>query len=210
MKRRWIIPAAVGGLVLLGGFAVASTSTTMTVPGKGKWVDATASARIRELGDRIEAVLGWGGLSTYLVATAYLESKGNSSAVGDQQRSWGWFQIRKTAKCMIDLGLEGPELVGDEPLQIAVAACHARRLGIVYDSPGQLVQWGDIRRGWKYPKWVAEEYRTDPATLRNRTNFARSLRGTGASQSFAFAAAFPSGLDVPPVQQLVAIARGNA
>jgi len=206
---RWILPASALGLVavLAAGSAQAAEPGSVGHRGDG-WVDADAPRRIREYAAAIEAHTGWVGLGDYLAATAYTESRGDRDAVGDSGRSWGWFQVRPAAKCMQWLGLEGPELLGDEALQVVVAACHAYRLGTVYDAPGQRVQWRDVRRGWKYPEWVDQAYRDVPETEGNEDRLRRALIAVGISPDFRFSRAFPPGFQMLPVDYLLGIVRG--
>lgn len=208
--KKFALPLFVGSTVLLvGTVALASDSTSVAQSGKG-WADVDAPRRIRAYAAPLETHTGWRGLGDYLAATARTESRGDSRAVGDSGRSWGWFQIRPAAKCMQWLGLDGPELLNDEALQVAVAACHAYRLGTIYESPGQLVQWRDIRRGWKFPKWVQREYRDVAQTAANEKRFRRALQTVGVPESFATRRAFTPGMEILPVNYLVSLTRGVA
>lgn len=99
--------------------------------------------------------------------------------------------------------------LSNEAAQVAVAVCHARRLGIVYDEPGQAVQWRDIRRGWKYPSWVGASYRNRSDTQGNYSAFLRNLTNAGIPQGFAGVKAFPPGMDVPHVHKIYQMIRAG-
>lgn len=203
-----LVPVSVLALVAITAVSASASASSGSTGGGGGWVDADAPRRIRAYSAAIEAHTGWTGLGDFLAATAKTESRGNAAAVGDSGRSWGWFQIRPAAKCMQWLGLEGPELLHDEALQVAVAACHAYRLGTIYDSAGQVVQRRDVRRGWKYPYWVAEQYRDVPETKTNQERFRNALRAVGVPESFMYGRIFPPGMEMQPVGYLVQVARG--
>lgn len=217
---RWLLPALAAGGVLLVGVtaAAAGPSAPPAAPGAGDgdggpgiWKDADAPRRIRALVAPVEAALAWPGLGDYLVAVAYQESRGTSTACADPcGPGWsrGWFQNRPVVWCFTKIGLTRDAFLADEAAQVAVAVCHARRLGILYDEPGQVVQWRDIRRGWKFPHWVGESWREKSATQGNWSAFRRNLVNVGLPESFAKQKAFPSGLDVPDVQALYALTKG--
>jgi hypothetical protein len=157
---RLLIPVGVG-LFVLGAVSLASASSSTasegekvspTIPtGPGKWVDADAPRRIRELADRI----GWPGLADFLVAVAYWESRGNSQAGEDDgNKARGWFGMRPVSARLGDLGLEGDALK-EESLAVALAAWYAWRLQ-KYAADDQLMDWLAMRRGWYLPKLVSD------------------------------------------------------
>jgi len=168
------------------------------------WKDADAPSRIRQYAAPIEAAAGWEGLGDFLVALAFTESRGNSRALGDGGSSGGWFQMKRSAKCVDAMGLSAAELAqASEELQVLLAACHAHRLGTVWASSGQRVEWQDIRRGWAFPKWVKESYRGSSETRNNRRRFDRGIRAAGLPAAFATRRAFPSGFDWPGLSALL-------
>lgn len=197
---------ALGGAALMGGGGRKSRPMQSgTFEGPGVWKDVGAPRRIQQLAAPVEYGLGWPGISAYLVAVAYGESRGNSRACKSPcGPGWsrGWFQLRPDSKCARDMDVSSNAFLNNEAAQVAVAICHARRLGIVYDQPGQTIQWRDIRRGWKYPKWVGASYRNDSDTQGNYNAFLRNLTNVGVSQSFARSRAFPLNLDVPHVHTI--------
>ena len=203
-----------GGAVVMGG-GTGSKQRPMqsgSANGPGVWKDVDAPRRIALLAAPIEYGLPWPGLTNYLLAVAYGESRGVSYACKSPcGPGWsrGWFQLRSITKCFGDMGLSESQLMSNEAAQVAMAACHARRLGIIYDEPGQTVQWRDIRRGWKYPKWTGASWRNSSEAQGNYTAFVRNLNNVGLSQSFASQRSFPSGLDVPHVKQLYNMIRAG-
>lgn len=226
MRRgRWIAPVAVFGAIALVAGAAAAAGGTQPPAGPvdgdgaedadvpGEWVDEDAPRRIRAYAEPIAELLGWWDLPTYLVNVAYTESRGNSRACKapcGQGWSRGWFQLRPNSYCYIGSEFTPEEFLEDEAAQVAIAACHARRLGIVYDEPGQIVQWQDIRHGWKIPKRTGRSYRDTDTTLLTDQHFEKALKATGTGKAFMFRKAFPDGLDVPHVSELLAAARTAA
>lgn len=209
--KRWWLPVVLGGALVLTASVALASPRRVPAP-TGNWKDGGAPERIRRYAGRIEEALGWPRLADYLVAVAYWESRGISSAVGgtSDDPSGGWFQLTNAPACVrfTGMGADDPAFLADEALQVAVAACHARRLGILYDEPGQTVQWRDIRRGWKFPKWTGASYRTAKSTAGARANFLEALEAVGLPASLATRRAFPSNLDVPEIDELLAIAEG--
>ncbi len=202
-KTWWILGgAAVAGLAvgaLVGGDDDVPANGVTT--GTGQWVDPSAPARIGYYADQVASVTGWGPtLRRYLVAVAYWESRGNSLACQEPCEdgySRGWFQLRNTSKCFEWSGLTPDQLLYNERAQVAVAACHAYRLGTVYDNAGQQVQTQDVRRGWWKPHLVASQYRTDPAVEFKRENYREALAAVGQPESFMDAPMFPPGFHWP-------------
>lgn len=199
-----------GGILLAMipfGLIVAMTSPKTgqaATSGSSDWKDADAPRRIREYAAPIEAASGWVGLGDFLVALAFTESRGNSRALGDGGSSGGWFQMKRGAKCVDAMGLTAATLAeASEELQVLLAACHAHRLGTVWQSSGQDVEWRDVRRGWAFPKWTKQSYRTSSDTQKNRRHFDKGIRAAGLHASFATRRAFPSGFDWPGLSALL-------
>ena len=186
--------------------AMASPKTAQGATSSGDWKDADAPRRIREYAAPIEAAAGWEGLGDFLVALAFTESRGNPRALGDGGTSGGWFQMKRGARCVDAMGLTARELSeASEELQVLLAACHAHRLGTVWQSPGQRVEWRDVRRGWAFPKWVKSSYRGSSDTRKNRRHFDKGIRAAGLNASFATRRTFPSGFDWPGLSDLLAM-----
>ena len=214
-KTLWILGgAAVAGVAL--GSLVGGGDTTPAIkgsgyppltPGGGQWVDPGAPARIGQYADQVAAVTGWGStLRRYLVAVAYWESRGNSRACKEPCEdgfSRGWFQLRETAKCFQWSGLTPDQFLNNEAMQVAVAACHAYRLGTICSNQGQQVQTQDVRRGWWKPHLVAQQYRTDPAIEFKRQNYREALTAVGEPLSFMTAPMFPVGFHWPGFDALM-------
>ena len=170
----------------------------------GVWKDADAPRRIREHAAPIEAASGWVGLGDFLVALAFTESRGNPRALGDGGTSGGWFQMKSSAKCVDALGLTASELSqAPEALQVVLAACHAHRLGTVWMSQGQDVEWRDIRRGWRFPRWVQAAYRTRSESRNTHKRFLQGIKAAGLPASFATGTAFPAGFNWPGLSGLL-------
>lgn len=214
MESATAIMLMLGGAALMGGGGSSKRRPIQsgTSTGPGVWKDKDAPRRIQRYAAPIEYGLPWPGITDYLVAVAYGESRGVSNICKDPcGAGWsrGWFQLRPISKCFKDMGLSADAFRNNEAAQVAVAICHARRLGIAYDEPGQSVQWRDIRRGWKYPKWTGASWRNRSDTQGNYNAFLRNLNNVGVSQSFAGQRAFYSGLDVPHVHHLYNMIRAG-
>ncbi len=203
MKPGFLLAMLPFGLIV----AMASPKTAQgATSGSGDWKDPDAPRRIRQYAAPIEAAAGWEGLGDFLVALAFTESRGNPRALGDGGSSGGWFQMKRGARCVDAMGLTARELAeGSEELQVLLAACHARRLGSVWASSGQAVEWRDIRRGWAFPKWTKQSYRTSSDTQKNRRHFDKGIRAAGLPASFATRRTFPSGFDWPGLTELLAM-----
>ena len=184
--------------------AMASPKEAGASTGSLAWKDADAPRRIRAHAATIEAASGWTGLGDYLVALAFTESRGNPRALGDGGNSGGWFQMKRGAKCVDAMGLTATTLAeAPEELQVLLAACHAHRLGTVWASSGQDVEWRDIRRGWAFPRWVKQSYRGSSDTQNNRNRFDRGIKAAGLPASFATRPAFPPGFEWPGLTELL-------
>lgn len=194
--------AVVGSLVARDDEPVDAGGGFTPFPAGGEWVDPGAPARIAYYADQVAQVTGWGDtLRRYLIAVAYWESRGNSQACHaacEPGSARGWFQLRKGAQCLEGSGYTPDSMLFSEPAQVAIAACHTYRLGNPpWANAGQYVQTRDVRRGWKFPKWSASEYRDDPDTFHNRDSYVETLELVGDTPSFAYAPMFPAGFYWP-------------
>jgi hypothetical protein len=173
----WLVPVAAA--VVVGLIVAGSRPAAAAVPrpvGPGQWVDPDAPRRIRELADRI----GWSGLSDFLVAVAYWESRGNSRAGSDEgNAARGWFGLRPKSARVEDLGLDGDALK-DEALSVALAAWYAHRvMQPPYAVAGQAIDWLAVRRGWWLPKLVKDGYEAEPGSANVRLALEESFIKAG-------------------------------
>lgn len=171
-------------------------------PVGGVWVDPGAADRIRYYADKVAAITGWGPtLRKYLTTVAYWESRGNPQSCHgacNEGSARGWFQNRSPSYCFDNSGMSMDEILNDEAAQVALAACHAYRLGRPpWADSGQAVTTADVRRGWKFPKWVSKDYRNDPNTYHNRDSYRETLDLMGYGSSFASQPMFPDGFHWP-------------
>lgn len=197
---------AVGLTMATGGASGSGAPSGSSVDG---WRDADAPRRIRRYARPIELEAGWPGLGDYLAAVAYVESRGKPAAVGDGGAANGWFQLHSDGLCIRELGLSSAQMVAaGERIQVVVAACHAYRLATVYASPGQRIEWRDIRRGWKYPSWVARSYRNTAGGRTSEQNLRRGLLAIHLPADRAVAPAFGPSFRWPGLRSLLEVTRG--
>lgn len=195
MRRALLIGSIV--TTLLVGIGVSTAQAAV-------WADADAPRRIRHYAAPIEAATGWTGLGDFLAAVAYTESRGDVRATGDGGRAWGWFQLHDGSWCLQAAGYRAAELVtAPEPLQVAVAACHAYRLGTVYGDPGQAIEWRDIRRGWRFPAWVRTSHRATADGLTIEARLEHAYRQVRVPAARARDAAFPPGFRWPGLERVI-------
>jgi len=151
-----------GAAIVLGfaavGVAVRPPRLLDVLPESAKrivWKDPDAPRRIRAHAAPIEAIANWPGLGDFLVAVAYIESRGDSQAGSDahDNAARGWYGIRPESSRATELGLSPYAALKDEAQATALAAWYAERMRKLAD-PGQVVDWLAIRRGWGLPKDV--------------------------------------------------------
>ncbi len=160
--RAWIAwgSAVAAGLVALGAFALVSASP-------GKLDRKSEKAKVRELGERVEAMGILPGFADFLVAVAFIESRFNPEAAG-KSGEFGWFQLLPGSAFNSKNGLGGlskarkVELLKSRPWAVASAADFARRL-IPFAAPAQVVTFYNLRHGWKRPRLIAETESTGAA-----------------------------------------------
>lgn len=176
---------------LLSGTARARTRSTPNASGD-RWKDPDAARRIRELAGPIERAFGWPGLGDYLVAVAWTESRGQSSAFREGENARGWFQIH--APTADDPRVTAnPDLLYDERWAVAIAADLAGRLGRRWGvQRGYNPDWEGIRRGWKLPRLVPDYRLTDPVSRRVHDNFVKAIARAGLPDDFRRRSAIPS------------------
>lgn len=134
-------------------------------------------ARIVEQAKRLESELGWPGLATYLTAVASAESDFHPSAIGDGGLAVGAFQQHPSTLAA------GQNIAwrSDPEKSVVLAVDLIRRLAR-YDSA---MDWGMIRRGWKYPSWAKHDQDTNPAAQAVESRFRARLEKLGFPASFA-------------------------
>jgi hypothetical protein len=188
---RWWIPiaAAGAGLFVFGASRKAGASGLggLDLPSGGSDdLDLSAKAqRVYDYAKHVEDLGIWTpGFAEFAVATSYIESRHNPNAMNKssafENAARGLYQLRPKSAFNWRNGLEHlqsqQDLLFDPAWATATAADYARRLATYYASEGQTVTWGDLRRGWKYPKLTASQYRTqEPA---NRKQFLDAIEKT--------------------------------
>lgn len=105
---------------------------------------------------------------------------------------------------MANMGITRDQFFDSPAAQVAVATCHARRLGLIYSDDGQDVQWRDVRRGWKFPEWVSAKFRTAKVAEQSRQNYTETLATVGPYPSFQVQRACVVDLSLPAPADLVA------
>lgn len=148
--QAWWVAAAILGMAAGVGYLRRGPSipeSTRTI----QWIDGDAPRRIRLYAEPIEAAARWPGLADFLVAVAYIESRGVSHAkgAGGSNRALGWFQIRPDSSRASELGLDPVHaLTASEPDQVALAAWYLQRMVTKHAAPGQDPDFLAGRRGW--------------------------------------------------------------
>ena len=142
----WGVAAA-----LVVGAIYAATTSRGSVPESDRrivWSDPDAPRRIRAYAAPIENLTGWDGLGDYLVAVAYIESRGNSQAGGDTGNvARGWGGMRPESSRADELGLDPAVALKTEADSVALSAWYAYRM-LGYASDDQVADWLAVRRGW--------------------------------------------------------------
>jgi hypothetical protein len=161
-RTQWWILAGVlaGGAIYMG-----TRARRQTIPVSERriqWVDPDAPRRIRAYASQIERASDWPGLADFLVATAYIESRGNSQVegVGGDNRALGWFQIRPQSSRAHELGLVPREALKREADQVALAAWYLHRMVTKHAAPDQVPDFLAGRRGWS--SWSKVDDVDDP------------------------------------------------
>lgn len=204
--RAWWIAAAVLGLA--AGYAAIRSrpGPRAFVPESDArivWKDPDAPRRIRAYAAPIEAAAGWPGLGDFLVAVAYIESRGNSQAgrdTGNLARGWGG--MRPKSSSADKLGLDPAVALKTEPDSVALSADYAHRMG-KHAAPGQVPDWLAIRRGWASFALVDEV--DNPGFWRQ---LAMGYKAAGVPASQMLQPAFPAGYHWPGVAAVLEAARG--
>lgn len=199
----WWVAAA----LLAGAALAASSGGRRSIPESTKrivWKDPDAPRRIRAYAERVEQIADWPGLSTYLVAVAYIESRGNSSAGGDDGNvARGWFGIRPVSSRAADLGLNPALALKDEAQSVALAAWYAHRMR-AEANPGQRMDWLAVRRGWGRPKDVRDT--DNPGYWQN---LAMGLKAAGVPANFMLEPAFSSSYRWPGIEAVLQAVEGG-
>lgn len=186
------------------GAAASSTGGGDVPPSVGPWKDADAPRRIRAIAAPIEAELAWPGLGDFLVAVAWIESRGNpnAGADADNNAARGWFGMRPKSAKLADRGLEVSALKS-ERLAVALAADYAHRLRKWWDP--ERIDWLALRRGWGYPKDV-KKWNTEIAV----PNFRKGVTAAGLPLAWMQELAFTPDYDWPGFARVVELAKGAA
>ena len=202
--RTWSVVAAALTLGAVGAMALSGTK----IPTSDRtivWKDPDAPRRIRAHASAIEKVARWPGLADFLVAVAYIESRGNSQAGSSDPNSnaaRGWYGIRPESGRAGELGLHRTGALKDEAAATAIAAWYAHRMR-AQASPGQVVDWLAVRRGWGYPKDVRD---TDHAGYWKQLGM--GLKAAGVPADFMLDPAFERDYAWPGMDAVLAASRG--
>ncbi len=214
MSAAGIIIAALGGGLLLMGAAGSGQAQQCPVP--------VNASDIREMARRVEAVTGpWPGLADYLVAVAFWESSGRDGGPSNACACEKWhtggkckpnaarglYQIRPVTADVPGV-VDNPAWLYDPAFATAAATWLIWRLQ-KNRSPGRAVNWLAIRRGWKLPSLVTDEWEENPKSAKTRENFKRSLQSVGIPVSFMFQRAMPAGLVWPGFNAVLAAIKGK-
>lgn len=182
------------GVGVIAGALLGSPRLSVTA---GGWKDGDAPRRIEGYARQVERLTGWSGLTEFLMAVAWYESRGDSSAINNPQdpnSAAGWFQLRPQS-AMADRGD-----VLDEGTSVALAADYAQRLRKWSSTEPD---WLALRRGWAYPRLVDDTGEADARSKKVRENFVKALDAVGVPRSFMYRNAFPSGFSWPGREELL-------
>lgn len=185
---KWWIPVAAGAgaLVVLGGGSAKAAdaglgSLDLDIPGGASdtgfdpSILSDKARRVYDYARHVEDLGIWTpGFAEFATAVAWTESRHNPGAMNKssppENAARGLYQLRPKSAFNWRNGLEDlqddQELLFDPSWATATAADYARRLSTYYADEGQRLTWADLRRGWKYPKLTAAQYRgTEPGNL---------------------------------------------
>lgn len=163
----------------------------------GPWVDPDAPRRIREIATPLAKKLNMPGLPEFLIATAWIESRGNPYAGSDAGNdARGWFGMRPKSARVSDIGLS-PDALKDEELAVALAAWYIERLR-PYAASGQEIDWIALRRGWAYPHLV-----DDVNNPGYKAQFDKGLAAASQPTSFMNKRAFLKDYSWPGIEQVL-------
>lgn len=139
------------------------------------------------LGKRVESMGALPGFAEFLLPVAHIESRFNPTAQNNPSANAarGWFGMRPESAFnwknkLGKLATSQPNLLKNRAWAVAAAADYTRRL-MAYREKGQRVTWRAIRRGWAYPKNVANV----GGGTKNWNQFRNAIEATGVPLSMA-------------------------
>lgn len=197
----------VAGILGTAAIATAVFAPRVNIPESERriqWVDPDAPRRIRAYAAPIEQLVGWPGLGDFLVAVAYIESRGNSQAGSDADtnEARGWYGMRPKSSRATDLGLDPLVVLKNEADATALAAWYAHRMR-KEALPGQQLDWLAVRRGWGFPKDVRAV--DHPGYWKQ---LSMGLKAAGLPANWMLTPAFTSSYDWPGVEAVRQAAKG--
>jgi len=163
------------------------------LPGEpvGDWADYNAPTDIRVIAAPVETLTTWPNLGNFLAAVSYTESRGNHNAgsSADNNDARGWFGLRPSSAKTVAYGFADPNILKSKKHAVAFAADYAVRLRN-HASPGQVVDWLAIRRGWALPELVADTDESEKRSREVHQRFETALTSAGLPASFMHFPAF--------------------
>lgn len=176
--KDWALPVALGlGASSLAMAALfASRRDTSECP--GRWNQEGDDDYIRTLVAPAEKVMRLPGLSDFLVAVAWIESRGNPEASQPGANgARGLFGMRPESARVYELGLAADDLL-DPETSVALACWYLERCHR-YLEDGQEMTWAAVRRCWSYPALVDNVDHHD-----TEVNLSKGLACAGVPRDF--------------------------
>lgn len=175
-------------LIGLGGLALMRGRKSTSAPAAIFTGDRQQEKQyIWALGKRVESMGALPGFAEFLLPVAHIESRFNPTAQNNPSANAarGWFGMRPHSAFnwkndLTKYATSKPNLLKNRAWAVAAAADYTRRL-MAYRTSGQRVTWRAIRRGWAYPKNVANV----GGGSANWNQFRNAIEATGVPLSMA-------------------------
>lgn len=186
--RLWPILAGatvLGGLMLMGGAAVAMPSESPTTRPRGSDLRPTEQDELWRLSRQVEAMGVLPGWAEFTQPSAWIESRFNpeagSSKINNAARGWLGGRPESMFNWKNDLThlQNQPNLLKNRKWAVAMAADYAYRIMRDHTASGQTITMADLRRGFSLPYRIHQKHRAGGAA--NLAQFREAIEAVGAN-----------------------------